>query len=892
MSTRCFAALLAPLVAALATAAGPAQPSAEDLAKAIRDLSSPKFAVREKASALLWSAGRQGERALVRALPKADLETVRRAEAILEKFRWGIYPATPKEVLALIAKYRGGAAEVKTQVLQELFRRGRAHYRLIARLLDADPALPERAAAVARLGLGFVQREIEEPLRERLRKHDFAGLEDLLEIRVLSGAERTARDYAVFLVLTGRLERVLEDLAGYAELPGHKREALLLAHLLRARGDLPGALRAADKAGDADLLQALLVEQGDWKALSARADKLVGEDALPDFKAFFHRLAGDRPAFERTVAELVKTARAKKADDGTLWWDAKSLFLNDRTEEALAVLDRAQDDGMIVDVLIRQRRLPEALQRLERYARRGAKEKLLAAIRKARLLNHLGETEAARKSLDEIRQEAASAYLPWVQGALLEAEREVGRSDAALRLCARLLDRWPPPRGEQPSGSQLSPIQYAEHLLSKLFGREPPEPACWWEFLRAKHARPMLLGFRLPEETLTTLQRLWSIFDGKLAKEEFAALVREARAAALKRPGAGRDDWLAGLTETCRKAGRDDLRRECLEAATDGGRSQAAFTKLAKLLLGDKRWAEAAEVCARARQRHPDDAVLTLLHGHTLKQLGRGAEGRRLEEAARLLPLADEDSRHALAEALAELGRHDEARREFALLTRSGERMEWSTRDAWRRLSAYALRDGEDLQAAACWERWYLGVIGRGSIFLETEPYVWVPYRLHFLRARGLLSTGAVDGALAEIQVCQRLLPGEIDTAVAFVPALARRGRARAAEELFAKTLAAHQALCKDYPRCAWAHNGLAWLAARCRRQFDVALSHARQAVSLAPDNAGYLDTLAEVQFQRGERDEALRLMRRCIELDPRRAYYRQQLKRFKAGDRSAEVRE
>src|SRR5206468_6495267 len=105
MSFRCFAALLAPLVAALATAAGPAQPSTEDLEKAIRDLSSKNFFVREKASALLWSAGRRGERALVRALPKADLETARRAEKILEKFRWGIYPDTPRETLALIAKY-------------------------------------------------------------------------------------------------------------------------------------------------------------------------------------------------------------------------------------------------------------------------------------------------------------------------------------------------------------------------------------------------------------------------------------------------------------------------------------------------------------------------------------------------------------------------------------------------------------------------------------------------------------------------------------------------------------------------------------------------------------------------------------------------------------------
>src|SRR5262249_8418439 len=271
------------------------------------------------------------------------------------------------------------------------------------------------------------------------------------------------------------------------------------------------------------------------------------------------------------------------------------------------------------------------------------------------------------------------------------------------------------------------------------------EPRFWWAFLREKHARPGFLGLRLPEETITTLRRLQAIFDGKLGKEEIAALVREAKTAALKRSGGDREEWLTGLEESCRRAGRDDLRRAGLEAATEGGRSQAAFTDLAKLLVRNQQWAEAAEVCARARQRHPDDVVFVLLHGHALKQLGRDAEARRLEEAARLLPLADESARHALAEALAGLGRGAEARREFALLTRSGQRTAWFTRDAWRRLSAYAQHDGDDLQAAACWERWYLGVIGRGSFFLENEPYVTVPYRLHWLRARGLLAARDAD---------------------------------------------------------------------------------------------------------------------------------------------------
>ena len=52
------------------------------------------------------------------------------------------------------------------------------------------------------------------------------------------------------------------------------------------------------------------------------------------------------------------------------------------------------------------------------------------------------------------------------------------------------------------------------------------------------------------------------------------------------------------------------------------------------------------------------------------------------------------------------------------------------------------------------------------------------------------------------------------------------------------------------------------------------------------------LDTLAEVHFQRGDRDQALQLMKKCIELDPKNRYFRDQLKRFEAGDPKAPLPE
>ena len=58
------------------------------------------------------------------------------------------------------------------------------------------------------------------------------------------------------------------------------------------------------------------------------------------------------------------------------------------------------------------------------------------------------------------------------------------------------------------------------------------------------------------------------------------------------------------------------------------------------------------------------------------------------------------------------------------------------------------------------------------------------------------------------------------------------------------------------------------------------------------PDATGYLDTLAEVHFQRGDKDDAIALMKRVIKLAPDNKFYPAQLRRMEAGDPKAELPE
>ncbi len=82
-------------------------------------------------------------------------------------------------------------------------------------------------------------------------------------------------------------------------------------------------------------------------------------------------------------------------------------------------------------------------------------------------------------------------------------------------------------------------------------------------------------------------------------------------------------------------------------------------------------------------------------------------------------------------------------------------------------------------------------------------------------------------------------------------------------------------------PASARAWNNLAWLAAKTGLHLDEALTAATRAVEIDSTQAGYLDTLAEVHFARGEVASAAETIERARVLEPDDAYLARQLRRF-----------
>ena len=79
--------------------------------------------------------------------------------------------------------------------------------------------------------------------------------------------------------------------------------------------------------------------------------------------------------------------------------------------------------------------------------------------------------------------------------------------------------------------------------------------------------------------------------------------------------------------------------------------------------------------------------------------------------------------------------------------------------------------------------------------------------------------------------------------------------------------------------------NRLAWLYAKKRTNLVEAFELSKKTLKAFPGDAGYIDTLSEIYYVQGKKDEAIENIKKAIELDPKDSYYKQQLWKFKNVD-------
>ena len=164
----------------------------------------------------------------------------------------------------------------------------------------------------------------------------------------------------------------------------------------------------------------------------------------------------------------------------------------------------------------------------------------------------------------------------------------------------------------------------------------------------------------------------------------------------------------------------------------------------------------------------------------------------------------------------------------------------------------------------------------------RSEADIWS--EIWWRRARAAAKKG--DKALVDkhVESLKQYTPTGTDTAIEIVTWLKTNGREKDGRELFERVfLTTREQMDQSDPT---SNNDLAWLCARCDERLRDALELARKAVAARPENAAYLDTLAEVNFRLGKSEEAIKLEKKALELRPGDEFMLKQLKRFEGGEK------
>jgi Tfp pilus assembly protein PilF len=864
------------LALGLAVAAQTEQaPSREEIARKVRELGDDGFVVREEATKFLWQAGRAAEAALKEALKSDDAEVVRRARDILEKFKWGIYPDTPKNIVELIERYRAAADPgVKHIAVQDLVKEGKAGYVALQKIAAAEENVETRQTLHQQIA-----QEAGQVASALLLEGNAAGAEEILEVALWIDNEMARRHYAALVLLRGRLD---DRIAHFRALLDREQEipvAEVLVFLYRARGDLAAARQMADRTSKEPLIQSLMYEQGDWKALAQiPPNKLVklqpprgqGEQIEQlGFHAAYQRLAGDQDAFTKSIAELKEQADGRTASDPGLWWIAKAILANERLADALPIVSRYHEPSAAFDLLIAQLRYREAFELADKLLAAKTQDLFLLELKRARALANLGEKDAAQKDFERLVAKLKTNGNTSQLEDLIENLTRAGLTDLAFANAAWVLQR------------QSGDPRNFNKTLGHLFPKKDATAAVWWRVLAEKYPGE--------DKAAEAIQQLRAVMTGKMAAKDLEALAREVEGRAAQRDVMEQIAWLQAIGEAFQTAKLDDLAETYFRKAGGVGDGTAdALIRLGSHLAGRKLWKRAGDAYHQAWELDPKNPAPLALKGWALIQAGREDEGKKLLELAHWMPLGNDQQRHELADALAKQGLTDEARRQRELILKTGDFDSWYLDDALRHHAYDAVQRKDYLEAARAYERFLQRCQYAYRSFVETPAYLIVPAMIHRCKAKGLLAAGKLDEARQEMQRCIEVLPGDVELPILLVPELEKRGRKQEADDLYRSTAERFEKLCKDFPNSPWAHNSFAWLAVCCKRDLDRAFDHAQKAVTQSPQSAGHLDTLAEVCFQRGDKTAAIQHMKKCIEMEPEKKYFQSQLKRFEAGDMTA----
>lgn len=904
--------LVAPVLVALVLAtpatprqdAKPTAPPPPTVAQLAADLGHPLYAAREKAQRELWNRGDEAIPALEKALKDENPEVVRRARELLDKFAWGVRPDTPEAVLKLLKQFQAGdpnpqrSAEVRKAAILELLRHGPAGMAVARAMLGKNLPDEARTQVVAQV-TSLLRREV--PLRLFEGKRDEAA--ELIALHAAGTGPEGAADYAAFQFLAGNVPAAAA--AAEADIKANRRVAnnrLILANLYRASGDWEKARAAAAdiprEEDDPNLIEHLREEEGDWAKLAETGYATTNH---PDAaRLSLLRLAGRQKDFDELAKDLVKAADDSAQPDQARE-SAIALFANQRAEDATRVLlDTRSNLGLLGEVLIQRLRYKDALDLLASLEKPGkqlpAAEKRDLDLRRARVLMLLGRRDEAvqvfNSVADRLRVNSDGGSPVTAVRTLIRTEIRVGLRDLAAEHAARFYAGTYRRQEQNSSGETLYELLFgqdatvAESIFAALRAKKIPGDDPGATMIRTRELVVGKASRAAVDEALAALRDAPLSFDGDRRMSEEALKSRREFAVAAVCRGANREaDALAAFQSAA----------ELTNNSTDFGGARSwvygtsdAFRPYADwgdFLFDRGRFREAADVYLAGWKKFPEQPLTLYLSGKALVAAGDAKEGERRKELAHWVGLGQERIRGRFLDDLVRRGEGKAATRETQLILRACWCRDHFFGNVMNQAAKASALVKDFALAEKCSQRSLLVMLKTpGMYYVEVSAYMVVPHEILVSRARAAIAAGKVDEAMKAAREALAVTPGHVELVSGLVPQLEKLGKKAEADELFAIAWDAYQKLLAEFPDSPAARNGLAALAANCRRELDKGLAFAQDAVRADPGSIAYRDTLAEVCFRSGDRTKAAAVMGTLIEDDPRNRLYRRQLVRYRGG--------
>ncbi len=841
----------------------------------VRDLSNERFRVRENASREIWNLGEAALPALREALRLSDPESVLRARDLIRKIQLQITPETDPAVTASIERYAKASLTEKTTLFANLRMKGAWRQMLQLYAAESDPSTREKL-------LPSIHGIAVKAARERMLQGQAQEAQKFLAMAPAGSDSLLA--LAEFHRSHGTLEA---ELKRARTVKGHKSQVWQLA-LERASGDLDAAQKSASTVSEPRVAAAMAALSGDplpWL-------HLIQQDPEPDAVLAAYTRAASRRWSGQPVrpADLDPLSRLLSSRNPVEQMSAiNASFLLGAFDTAEATLVKSQP--------------------LNAFRYFESCERIPAALKALGLDPEHPDYPAW-----------VTQYLQKLPADDIEDQHEPADQGGGLAALANFLER----RGlhEEAAAAFSEPLVTLAtkdfnafiNLLGTLFGNRETQSgapvlakriAATWAGQDAKRWDEITIAALGEDDwtktwsdwltemnpNATQAERLDAMLsllgvgpDPSRRREKSLAMAWQAVAAV---PVEQRHPLVARIASLCLETGDVANSLKAWDLLPENERKKVMWSDHILDLSAVDRWNETAAVIlqqiALIKESKQEASVpLFAYAAAALRLAGRHDEAAAHDALADQLALGNPAVAIQIGQGYAFGRDYRRAAEWWARAARQADPDSGEFAIALKLHSEGLLEEEKWRECAATTE--VLAAIYVASDYRAASPQLLLRQRLQADTARALsiLKTDRTQ-AISLLENCHRLFASDGSLADFFFPALRKVGLIKEHDAWFLESWNFMQAVIARYPESDNTRNTAAWFASRALRKLDEAGPCLAKALATNPDQAAYLDTMAEIQFAKGNREKALEWSRTAINFMPDDPQLRRQHERFRA---------